>query len=89
MNKVLISYKYRIVISIHYTAYADNINNSPIEESVSGFTTFMQEMLSVFSEKGVHRRVHLTQMVKQVILNGSTQNVIITEKTIKRPEIYF
>ena len=75
----IVQVSYRNINTLH--RLADNINNSPIEESVSGFTTFMQE--------NAFRRVHLTQMVEQVILNGSTQNVIITEKTIKRPEIYF
>ena len=53
------------------------------------FGHFCVDFGFVDGEFCVHRRVHLTQMVKQVILNGSTQNVIITEKTIKRPEIYF
>ena len=48
-----------------------------------------KKMLSVFLEKGVHRRVHPTQMVKQVIIIGSTQNVIITEKTIKKARNLF
>ena len=67
MNKVLISYKYRIVISIHYTAYADNINNSPIEESVSGFTTFMQE--NAFSVFGKRR-----SQTRAPNANGQTSN---------------
>ena len=40
-------------------------------------------MLSVFWGKDAHRRVHITQMVKLVIRNGSTQNAIITKRTIK------
>ena len=48
-----------------------------------------KKMLSVFLEKGVHRPVPITQMVKQVIRNDSTQNALITEWTIKRLDIYF
>ena len=46
---------------------ADNINNSPIEESVSGFTTFMQEnAFSVFGKRCSQTRAHNA--------NGQTSN---------------